>query len=90
MSSDTETVARFGYRHEAELAQGYLNDAGIASLLVTDDAGGAYAGMMFTRAARLVVRAGDLARARRVLEEAGVLGDAPDRTDADEAGDGLH
>ncbi len=37
--SDTKIVARFHYRHEGELAQGYLRDAGVESILFVDDAG---------------------------------------------------
>jgi hypothetical protein len=71
MNAFTETVATFAYRHEAEMAKGYLDDAGIDSLLVTDDAGGAIAGLTFTHAALLRVRAEDADRARDVLSGAG-------------------
>lgn len=74
----TEVVARFGYRHEAELAKGYLDDAGIESMILADDAGGAYAGMTFSRSARIVVNTEDAVEAVRVLREAGVLGNGVD------------
>ncbi len=70
--SFTERVAEFGARHEAELAQGYLDDAGIESMIASDDAGGNL-GMTLDYEAFLVVRTEDLARAREVLAEAGVL-----------------
>ncbi len=36
-------VAEFTYRHEAEMALGYLKDAGINAAIFADDAGGVYA-----------------------------------------------
>lgn len=68
----TETAARFTFRHEAEFAKGYLDDAGIESILVVDDAGGNL-GLALENEAALVVRTDDLARAREVLAEAGML-----------------
>jgi hypothetical protein len=74
MEELTEVVARFRTRYEAELAQGYLENAGIESALVTDDAGGAMVGMGFA-GPRLLVRIEDVPKARAALEEAGVLED---------------
>lgn len=73
MSSDTVVVARFHYRHQAELAHGYLEDAGIPSGLFIDDAGGMEVGLAFANPARLVVHRKFLAEARDILEGAGVL-----------------
>jgi len=70
---DTAEVARFNRRYEAEMAQGYLNDAGIESMITADDAGGADLGLSLTRTARLLVRTEDEARALDVLGQAGVL-----------------
>lgn len=72
--SFTERVAQFGFRHEAEFAKGYLNDAGIDSFLEVDDAGGNL-GFALENGATLMVRATDLPQARQVLSEAGVLED---------------
>jgi hypothetical protein len=74
MNSDGQTtiIARFGYRHEGELAKGYLHDAGIDAMLFIDDAGGIEAGMAFVNKARLVVRNEDAGRARDVLRSAGI------------------
>jgi hypothetical protein len=69
----TVVIATFDRRYEAETAQGFLTDAGIDSALSADDAGGADLGLSFTRTAKLLVLAGDEARAREVLEDAGVL-----------------
>jgi hypothetical protein len=67
----TETVARFTFRHEAEFAKGYLDDAGIECILVADDAGGNL-GLALEHEAALVVRTAELPRAREVLAEAGL------------------
>ena len=68
-------VARFHYRHEAELAHGYLEDAGVPSALFIDDAGGMDVGLAFVNPARVVVRVEDEQRARAVLADAGMLPD---------------
>ena len=73
----TAIVARFHYRHEAELAHGYLEDAGLDSILHIDDAGGMDVGLAFVNPARLVVRAEDEGRARQVLVDAGILEEPP-------------
>ena len=65
-------VARFHYRHEAELAHGYLESAGVESALLIDDAGGMDVGMAFVNPARLVVRVEDESRARDVLIDVGM------------------
>ena len=69
----TTVVARFHYRHEAELAHGYLESAGVDSALHIDDAGGMDVGLAFVNPARIVVRAEDEERAREVLVDAGIL-----------------
>jgi len=68
---DTAVAATFGYRHEAEFARETLRAAGIESVLMGDDAGGAYAGMSFTRNIRLLVRTDDLHQARHILSTEG-------------------
>ena len=71
-------VARFRYRHEAELAAGFLIDAGIPYRLQIDDAGGVDFGATFTRPPILWVREEDAAEAREVL---GLGEDAEDVSD---------
>ena len=71
----TTVVARFHYRHEAELAHGYLEGAAIPTALLIDDAGGMDVGLAFVNPARLVVRVEDEQRAREVLANAGMLTD---------------
>lgn len=74
-STEPVVVARFHYRHEGELAHGYLKDAGIDAGLFVDDAGGMEVGMAFSNPARLVVRPREAERAREVLRDAGMLDD---------------
>ena len=69
----TAIVARFHYRHEAEIAHGYLKSAGVDAALLIDDAGGMDVGLAFVNPARLVVRAEGEKRARSVLVDAGML-----------------
>ncbi len=71
--SDTKIVARFHYRHEGELAQGYLRDAGVESILFVDDAGGADCGLAFVNPGRLVVRREDEEQAVELLRDLGFL-----------------
>ena len=61
-------IAEYSYRHEAEFAAGFLENAGIPFRLQTDDAGGADSFMTITRPARLWVRREDVDEARDVLE----------------------
>lgn len=64
MSQPVE-VARYAWRHEAEMAAGVLEDAGIGAVVVADDAGGMYAGIA---SARVVVAPEEADRAREVLD----------------------
>jgi hypothetical protein len=57
-------VARFHYRHEAEFAAGFLDDAGIPYRLQVDDAA---MGMTIATPATLWVRGMDVGRAREAL-----------------------
>jgi hypothetical protein len=66
-------VASFRHLHEAELARGYLDDAGIPAAAVGDPSGEIQYGKKFSPGARLLVRAEDEARARAVLRKAGIL-----------------
>lgn len=65
-------VARFRYRHEAELASGYLADAGIRASVIAHDADPIQFGQHFGAPARVLVREEDAERARRVLADAGM------------------
>ena len=60
-------VAEYRYRHEAELAAGFLSDAGIPFRLQADDAGGADLGLSMLRSAVLWVRAVDAEAARDLV-----------------------
>ena len=61
-------VGAYPTRGDAELAQTALAAAGITSLVVADDAGGAY-GFDLTGAARLLVDEADADDAAEVLSE---------------------
>jgi len=74
MHRDTTIIAEFAHRYEAELARGYLQDAGIESIVTMDDASALDTGMTFPRAARLVVLSEEAGRALEVLREANVIG----------------
>jgi hypothetical protein len=74
----TIVVASYRFRHEGEQARGYLADAGIGSLLHTDDGVRPRADNDYERTSRLdavqlFVRADDAARARALLDDAGDL-----------------
>lgn len=73
MEDDLVPVATFDRRHEAEFARGFLEDAGIDSVLMADDAGGADMGLSFARRVPLLVRPQERGAAEDVLREAGVL-----------------
>lgn len=64
-------VAEYRYRHEAEFAAGFLEDAGIPYRLQIDDAGGAGLGLGMLHPAVLWVRAvdADVARDLVALDE---------------------
>lgn len=80
MGHCTAVVATFRQRHTAEMAQGFLADAGIDAAVSVDDAGAMYAGLAFgPSAAQLLVRPDQARKARRVLAEAGMV----DRGDED-------
>ena len=64
---DTEVVATFRFRHEAEIAQQMLATNDIFSMVAADDAGGWQP--MIMAPVRLIVRTADAQRAREVLGE---------------------
>ena len=71
MADETVVAGTFASRYEAEFARETLHAAGIDSILLADDAGGAYAGLSFTGQARLLVRSSDVMRAKALISEAG-------------------
>lgn len=71
-------LATFSYRHEAELAFGYLENAGIDAVLYVDDAGGTEVGLAFANPARILVRPEHYDRAREVFESIGIPVTPPD------------
>lgn len=73
-AGESVEVARYRWRHEAEMALGILEDEGIPGAVLADDVGGAYPGVF--GGARIVVSPEHADRARAVLAEL--------REDADE------
>lgn len=65
-------VARFRYRHEAELACGYLTDAGIPASVIAHDADQIQYGQHFGAPARILVPAQEVGRAREILTDVGI------------------
>lgn len=63
---DSVEIARYTHRHEAEMAAGRLVDAGIPAVVVGDDAGGMYPGIM---PVAVRVAPEDEERAREALAE---------------------
>jgi len=82
-------LAHFEHHWQAELAQGYLDDAGVPSRLASDNLAGGYTYMGSVAGASLFVAPEQLDEARRVLASAGVLGPGPGRGsgEGDGAGD---
>lgn len=66
-------LAHFEHHWEAELAQGYLDDAGVPSRLASDNLAGGHTYMGSVSGASLFVAPGQLDEACRVLASAGVL-----------------
>lgn len=60
-------VATFRYRHEGQLAQGFLADAGIRSVISADDVAALRPDLSIAGMIRVLVRAQDAERARMVL-----------------------
>ena len=72
---ETVVVATFHHRHEAEMARGYLRQAGIPSVVSADDGGGAFgAPLTFSPSsfATVRVRTSDADEARDVLADVGL------------------
>lgn len=78
---DVVPVARFNLRHEAEIARGFLEEAGIESFVRADDGGGAFGvplSYTLDSFAEIFVSAEDADRARAILSDAGFDGAADD------------
>lgn len=89
MADCSAVVATFRQRHTAEMAQGFLADAGIDAAVSVDDAGAMYAGLTFgPSGARLMVRPDQVRKARRVLAEAGMVGGDADSGESGDSGAG--
>jgi hypothetical protein len=78
-------LARFNHHWEAEMARGYLEDAGVPSRLVSDNLAGGYTYMGNLSGASLLVATERVDEAYRVLADAGLV--EPPEGARDEAGD---
>ena len=77
MSDPIEPVvlATYDSRHEAEIARGVLEDAGIVSAIHPDDAGSMEPALAFQGRVRLLVAGDEAGSARELLLETGFLRD---------------
>lgn len=76
MSDRTVVVATFHRRHQADMARGYLEDAGLPAVSTADDGGGAFGvPLTFSEGSFATVRVleEDAHAARRLLREGGFL-----------------
>jgi hypothetical protein len=75
-------LAHFDHHWEAELAQGYLEDAGLPSRVASDNLAGGHTYMGSVSGASLLVAPEQLEEARGILVAAGVLEGEPAAADA--------
>jgi hypothetical protein len=61
-------IATFRYPRDGEHARGFLSDAGIRSVLLTDGAAAERPRRLDVSAVRVLVRAQDAERARQILD----------------------
>ena len=66
--ADAVVLEKFPNRISAEMAAGLLEAEGIWTLVLADDAGGAYPALQFVQGVRLLVRPEDEEQAREILE----------------------
>jgi hypothetical protein len=70
-----KAIARYPNRHEADLAAGFLEDAGITAVVRSDDASGWEPGLTFVESVWIYVAHGDQDQAMKVLRDLGGLVD---------------
>jgi hypothetical protein len=76
---DAVVVATFPNEYEADLAVSWLEAEGVASVVIADDAGGAYPMLQMERGVKVLVTPENADRAREIL--AGAADRADDRSD---------
>jgi hypothetical protein len=64
---DAVVLETFHSRIEADMAQGILEEEGIETVVMADDAGGTYPMLQFVRGVKLLVAAEDKFRAQEIL-----------------------
>lgn len=67
--SRLETIEVFGSRIEAELAKGYLENMGIETRIVADDAGQLYPSLGSVRGIKLLTRSEFVSEAKELLDK---------------------
>ncbi|MEO9019239.1 MAG: DUF2007 domain-containing protein [Gemmatimonadaceae bacterium] len=67
-NEDIVVIRMYGDSISAHIAQAALDANGIRSIIVGDDAGGAYPALTFSNGVRLAVRHSDAVRAIRLLD----------------------
>jgi hypothetical protein len=67
--SDLETVEIYSSRTEAELAKGYLENMGIDTRIMADDADQLYPSLGLVRGVRLLARQEDVEKAKAFLKD---------------------
>jgi hypothetical protein len=60
-------IATFRHRHEGQLAQGFLSDAGIRSVITADNVAALRPDLSINSLVRVLVRVQDAERARMIL-----------------------
>jgi hypothetical protein len=73
-----EMVARYSTRHEAELAAGFLRNAGVDAIVQSDDASGWEPGLTFAGSAWISVPETDATRALEILQDLDVTQEPAD------------
>lgn len=67
--SRLEIIEVFSSRIEAELARGYLENMGIETQIVADDAGQLYPSLGLVRGIKLLTRSEFVSKAKELLDE---------------------
>ncbi len=73
---DAIILQTFPNRIEAEIVAGLLESEGIETMVLADDAGGAYPSFQFFHGVRLMVYQEDAYRARQILQDMAESGES--------------
>lgn len=67
MNNSDVVVRLFDHEMDAEIAKGYLSDAGIESMITKDDGGGMLPSLQQGDGVQLIVPLSQLAQAKRII-----------------------